>query len=112
MTLLQERGGFMYKHSRTKHLDFKLFENLISAEDESNSLNNSQFLSFAEKTLHQVIANELTLKQKEVVLMYFFEGKNIVQIAKELNVNKSTVSRNLHAALKNLKKYMSYCKFR
>lgn len=36
------------------------------------------------------------------MLLYYFEGKNITEIAQELGLNKSTVSRTLRRSLNRL----------
>lgn len=46
----------------------------------------------------------LTEKQRLCFLMYFSEGKHMTQIAAELGVNISTVSRHIKAARKKLSK--------
>ncbi|WHH59152.1 sigma-70 family RNA polymerase sigma factor [Petroclostridium sp. X23] len=46
----------------------------------------------------------LPFKQRQVLKMYYIENKNIQQIAEELDIDKSTVSRRLNAAKKFLKK--------
>ena len=55
-----------------------------------------------------VIREELSEMQRYTVLAYYFEQKNLEQIAQERNVNKSTVSRTLRRAEKNLRKYLQY----
>ncbi len=60
------------------------------------------------KAVLQVIRQELSPHQRQVVLLYFFEGKNIPTIAAELGVNKSTVSRTLARAKQNLRRYLQY----
>ena len=55
-----------------------------------------------------VMAQELTPLQKEVVLAYYFQGRNICQIALERGVNKSTVCRTLHRAEKRLRRSLRY----
>lgn len=44
----------------------------------------------------------LTPRQREIVRLYFFEGMKIPEIASVLSLYKSTVSRHLEAAKKNL----------
>ncbi len=58
--------------------------------------------------LHTVINNELTERQKKYIEMYFFKGLNTVQIAQELGVNKSTVSRTIMRAKNRISRSMKY----
>ena len=55
-----------------------------------------------------VIEQELTPLQKEVVLAYYFQGLNICRIAESRGVNKSTVCRTLHRAEKRLRRCLRY----
>ena len=45
---------------------------------------------------------DLTERQKEIVQMHFFEDKTVSEIARELDVNRSTVSRCLSRAEQRL----------
>ena len=58
--------------------------------------------------MKNVIREELSELQRYTVLAYYFEKKNLEQIAQERNVNKSTVSRTLRRAEKNLRKFLQY----
>lgn len=53
--------------------------------------------------LKKAINRELTNKQRQCLMMYYFEGKKMTEIAKELNLNKSTVTRHIQKAKHNLK---------
>ena len=55
-----------------------------------------------------VIEQELTPHQKEVVLAYYFQGQNICRIAESRGVNKSTICRTLHRAEKRLRRCLRY----
>lgn len=52
--------------------------------------------------LYRAIKTQLTHRQTQVILLYYFEGKNITEIAQELGLNKSTVSRTLRRSLNRL----------
>lgn len=56
----------------------------------------------------QVLKAELTDHQRETLLAYYFQGKNICQIARERGVNKSTVCRTLHRAENRLRRSLKY----
>ena len=55
-----------------------------------------------------VIREELTELQRFTILAYYFEDKNLVQIAQERNVNKSTVCRTLKRAENKLRRFLQY----
>lgn len=58
--------------------------------------------------MRNVIREELTPVQRDVLMAYYFQGLNIVQIASNRGVNKSSVSRALRRAEKKLQKYLKY----
>ena len=60
------------------------------------------------KRIQRVIRQELTPLQQQAILSYYFQEKTIPEIARERNVNKSTVSRTLHRAEEKLRKYLRY----
>lgn len=88
-------------------ISFDVCENFISDQractpDEAAG-DNRRRLALVKRAVLQVVREQLTPRQRQIVLMYFFEGKNIPAIAGELGVNKSTVSRTLRRALHNLR---------
>lgn len=62
--------------------------------------------------VRRIIIEQLTTRQKEICILYFYQNKNIPQIAELLQVNKSTVSRTLARALKNINERIKYYKVR
>ena len=50
-------------------------------------------LQLARKRLPRILEGVLTPRQREYITLYFFEGKSIPCIARELQVNKSSVQR-------------------
>lgn len=93
------------------HLSFDLCENYIS-ESTLNKGDNNRRLNEAKNALRHIISEQLTDRQKEVAVLYFYKRFNIPQIAELLCVNKSTVSRTLARALKRINDHMKYYTFR
>ena len=60
------------------------------------------------KRMKQVIQEELTEMQRDTILAYYFENKTLPQIARERNVNKSTVCRTLKRAETKLRRFLQY----
>lgn len=58
--------------------------------------------------LRQARAAELTQRQQQMLRLYFEEGKTMTQIAQELHVNCSTVSRTLRRARERLYRCLRY----
>jgi DNA-directed RNA polymerase specialized sigma24 family protein len=51
---------------------------------------------------------ELTDLQRETIIAYYFQQKNICHIARERGVNKSTVCRTLHRAEARIRRCLKY----
>ena len=60
------------------------------------------------RNLAKVRARELTPRQSEMIHLYYDLGLSMGAIAKELGVDKSTVSRTLSRGRKRLKRYLQY----
>jgi len=60
------------------------------------------------KAVMGAIKHELSEKQQSTLLMYYFEGKSIPEIAQLQGVNKSTVSRSLKSAKDKLGRILGY----
>ena len=58
--------------------------------------------------MKRVIENELTPIQRETIIAYYFQQKNICDIARERGVNKSTVCRTLHRAETRIRRCLKY----
>ena len=58
--------------------------------------------------MKRVIEEELTVLQRETVIAYYFQQKNICTIARERGVNKSTVCRTLHRAEARIRRCLKY----
>lgn len=75
---------------------------LVRVEDEENYNDAQQ--DRMKRLMYKGLDHLLTPRQRECFQKYYGEEKNIEQIALILSLNKSTVSRHLKAARKNLKK--------
>lgn len=97
-------------------ISFDICENYIADPDAGSpgegARDNHRRLSQVKRAVLQVVREQLTPRQRQIVLLYFFEGRNIPQIARDLGVNKSTVSRTLRRALHNLREHLKYYRLR
>lgn len=71
-------------------------------------VDNSREKERIKKTLARLMQEELTDRQREVVTMYFFEGKSLTEIGEILSLNKSTVSRHITRSKEKLKNALQY----
>lgn len=60
------------------------------------------------KIMRSVIENELSARQRQTVTLYYFQNMNIPEIAAELGVNRSTVSRTISRGRRNIMEKMKY----
>ena len=73
----------------------------------------STILSDAERQrqtqrLRRIIQGELTETQRRVLQGHYYENKTITQLAREMQVNKSSVCRTLQRAQKKLRQFLQY----
>lgn len=77
---------------------------------------NGEHLQIARRALHDVLENELTSRQREVLLLYYYEGKKMPEIASQLHLNKSTVCRTIRRGKARIRQsmrfYFDYTSFR
>ena len=69
---------------------------------------NSQRRERLKRNLRRAMKRELTPRQQEIMALYFFENRPTTEIAAMLGINKSTVSRSLHRALRRLERCLRY----
>lgn len=79
-------------------LDKKLREMYNSTLAETNN----ETLKKVRHALVEIIKNDLTERQKETVVLYYYKKMTMTEIADILGVNVSTVSRTLARARKNI----------
>ena len=58
--------------------------------------------------IRRVIEQELTVKQREIMLAYYFQDKSIPEIAAERGIHKSSVCRCLQRAEKRVRHCLKY----
>lgn len=63
------------------------------------------------KALYEAIKEDLTERQQEMIIMYFFDGMNMQQIADELGVTKGNVSITIRRGLRRIKNSKKVKKF-
>lgn len=76
--------------------------------DEWSSGGNAEELEILYKIVLTIIDNELTDSQRKCMIEYFIDDKNMVEIAKEMGVNISVVSRHISKSKKTILKLLKY----
>ncbi len=65
-------------------------------------------LQAAQRVLGKVIDKALTPRQREMLLMHYFDQKRVTDIARELGVSPSCVTRTLRRAETHLREIMQF----
>ena len=73
-----------------------------------HSADNSEQLERLRRNLRRAREQELTERQRQLLEMYYEEGKSMSRIAASLRINKSTVSRTIARGRKRLYRYLQY----
>ncbi len=79
---------------------------LLTGKDKGED--NSQVRMLAKKALRKVVEEQLSARQKQFLMLYYYEGTDMPTIADMFGVNVSTVSRTINRARHNLFKYLKY----
>lgn len=85
--------------------DKQIFRLLNSLPDGET---NSEIRMLAMKSMRKVIENQLSARQREYIMLYYYKGFDMPTIAQMLCVTPSTVSRTLMRARRNIMKYLQY----
>lgn len=91
-----------------KKVSFDLCENLLPDTKLIYQNSNTKDIKKIQNVVLKALQEQLTNRQKQITLMYFFDKKKITQIANELSLNKSTVSRTVHSSIKKLNNILKY----
>ncbi len=59
------------------------------------------------RAVRGVVAQGLTDRQRQVVGLYYYDNLTMAAIARQLNVNKSTVCRILQAARRRIERHLN-----
>ena len=74
----------------------------------ANAPDNSEQLERLRRNLRRAREQGLTPRQKQMLELYFDQGMNMPQIARALDLNRSTVSRTLRRARERLYRCLRY----
>lgn len=94
-----------------KRVPFEVLEfdkKIIEMSKEGDSESNSEKIKRVKKIMLEVIKTDLTSRQKQLVMLYYYENMTMVEIAEQLGIDHSTVSRTLARARKNIMDKLKY----
>ena len=69
---------------------------------------NSREISRLKRNLIRCLREDVTEKQRQALLLYYAEGKNMREIGQSLGVDKSTVSRTIKRGERRLQRCLRY----
>lgn len=73
-----------------------------------NANDNEEQMDRLLRNLRKAMEEELTPRQRQMIKMRFYQNMNGAEIAKELRLNRSTVSRTLRRAQARLRRCLRY----
>ncbi len=82
--------------------------NVFSLTSFSSYGTNKSEIGKMKTMLSKALEMELTNRQRECVIMYYYENKKMHEIATTLDLDKSTVSRHIKVATQKLKSIAKY----
>jgi len=80
----------------------------MAAWEQAHSEDNSEQIARLRRNLRRVWEAELTDRQSQMLHLYYDQGMSMPQIAADLGITKSAVSRTLSRGRKRLKRYLQY----
>ena len=104
LQLLQEEKRNHWRETRRHISLYYLMENGVDFTDTAADSFAAVELRENEERIHNAIKH-LSDKQQKLLRAVFVESKTITQAAKELGLNKSSISRQLQTIYKKLKKF-------
>jgi len=81
---------------------------LLFMNQQTDGSTNKDERNMMKHILTKAISNELTDKQRFCIIEHFFKHRKQKEIAQELGINASTVSRHIEVGKKKLKNIASY----
>ena len=80
----------------------------LAAWNRENGEDNSEQLQRLRRNLRRARKSELTTRQAQMLHLYYDLGLTMAQVAQELGVNKSSVSRTIARGRQRLRRCLQY----
>lgn len=90
-----------YRRGKAYAADMAVYSRQMAAD-------NSQEVSRLKRNLIRALREDVTPKQRQVLLMYYGQGLNMREIGERLGVDKSTVSRTIKRGERRLQRCLRY----
>ena len=92
----------------TRYRKGKLYAADMAVYSRQIAEDNSREISRLKRNLIRCLREDVTEKQRQVLLLYYAEGKNMREIGQSLGVDKSTVSRTIKRGERRLQRCLRY----
>lgn len=92
----------------TRYRKGKLYAADMAMYSRQMAADNSQEISRLKRNLIRCLREDVTSKQRQMMLLYYAEGKNMREIGECLGVDKSTVSRTIKRGERRLQRCLRY----
>lgn len=93
---------------RRVSMDALEFDKKISELSADDAGTNTELIEKVKCTMAKVIKNELTPRQREIIVLYYYKGLGVSEIADKLRLAPSTVSRTIKGARDKIYKFLKY----
>ncbi len=93
--------GTRYRRGKAYAADMAVYARQISSD-------NSQEISRLKRNLIRALREDVTPKQRQMLLLYYGDGLNMREIGEKLGVDKSTVSRTIKRGERRLQRCLRY----
>ncbi len=84
--------------------DSQINELVFSGEDTDRT----EATEKLKRIMARIIKDDLTKRQREIIVLYYYRQQGISEIAETLGVAPSTVSRTIKRARDNIYRYLKY----
>ncbi len=90
-----------YRRGRAYAADMAVYARSMAAD-------NSQQLGQVKKNLVRALREDVTPRQRQLLLLYYGQGLNMREIGEQLGLDKSTVSRTIKRGEARLRRCLRY----
>ena len=90
-----------YRKGKLYAADMAMYSRQIAAD-------NSQEISRLKRNRIRCLREDVTAKQRQMILLYYAEGKNMREIGEAMGIDKSTVSRTIKRGERRLRRCLRY----
>ena len=96
-------SGTRYRRGGLYAADMAHYARMLSEEN-----TNTEEMSRVKLALWRALHEDITDKQREYMLLYYGQGLNMVEIGRQMGVDKSTVSRTIRRGEQTLRRCLRY----